>query len=114
MARVKKDNTSWKAGGVVHRDNRHDHSVDGSTGSAKKKNTKKWCKGVPGRHHIPTWRETRNSWRERSLQHLKRRRVMEVACDTCGKVFETDWGFLGRPKKGRDVLLAKWTKKLGG
>jgi hypothetical protein len=107
MARIKKDKTSWHAGGVIHRDNRHDHSVDGSTGSAKKKNTRKWCKGIPGRHHMPIWQESKYG-RLRRLHDL----VMEVACETCGKHFETDWGFLGRPKKGREVLMEKWRKKL--
>ena len=109
VARVKKDKTSWNAGGVIHRDNRHDHSVDGATGSAKKKNTRKWCKGILGRHHVPIWSVSKHGrWRNPQAP------VMEVVCENCSKCFETDWGFLGRPKKGREVLMEKWKKKLGG
>ena len=107
MARIKKDKTSWHAGGVIHRDNRHDKSVDGTVGFSKKKNTKKWCKGIVGRVHQLIWQESKYT---RKIS--RNQPVMEVACENCGKVFETDWGFFGRPKKGKDIMLEEWRRKL--
>lgn len=107
MARVSKDKDSWAAGGVLRRDFRQDKSVDGVSGAGRKKNTKKWCKGKEGRPHVPVWTEAKGNY-----SWAKEHPIMEVSCERCGKVFETDYGFFGRPKKGREALLAKWVAKL--
>lgn len=49
MARVRKDNKSWKASGIYKKD------FQAQPEEAKhnsKKNTRKWCKGVVGVKHI--------------------------------------------------------------
>jgi len=107
--RLKEDNTSWKSGGIKHRDNRHDKSVeDVPKHKAKKKNKKKWCKGKEGRKHVLIFQKSKyGSWRPQNNP------LMEVACGNCGKVLDVDWGFGGCPKKGREAMLEEWNKKLG-
>lgn len=52
MARVSRDDDSWKASGVKRRDERQDSSTpEVSRRKGKKKNTRRWCKGVEGRKH---------------------------------------------------------------
>lgn len=55
--RIKKDPESWHASGVKVRDARHDKSFDGPTkgGKRKKKNGRKWCRGIEGRLHTLEW-----------------------------------------------------------
>lgn len=80
MARLSEDDSSWKADGIKHRDNRHDHGSSEVSRKGKKKNTRKWCKGKVGREHeieVVSWR--------RSSKYLIER------CANCGKEF----GFQG-------------------
>lgn len=86
MARISDDDSSWKASGVQHRDFRHTHNGPEVSSRAKKKNTRKWCKGVVGREHTfnvgvaaPRWNRFRDG------------RPMWIVdkCSTCGK--ETKW-----------------------
>lgn len=51
MARVSRDDDSWKASGVKRRDERQDSSTPEVSRKGKKKNTRRWCKGVEGRKH---------------------------------------------------------------
>jgi len=111
--RLKKNSSNYHASSLKVKDARNDKSFDGATGGAKKKkNTKKWCLGIEGRHHVPIWTE---AVKLRGCSGILRTRppIMQVSCENCDKVFETDFGFWGRPKLGRDVLLEKWRKKLG-
>lgn len=53
--RIKKDDSSWRASGILVRDERWDKStpeVPKHKGN-KKKNTRKWCKGKVGIEHVP-------------------------------------------------------------
>ena len=50
MATLSEDDSSWKASGVRRRDFRHSHDGPEVSGP-KRKNTRKWCKGVVGREH---------------------------------------------------------------
>jgi len=110
--RIKKDKTSWRASSIITRDKRHDKSFDGSSGpiKKKKKNTKKWCKGIEGRQHNLVYREwiKAKSWKRGDS-------LMEVACENCDKSFDIDWPdriFDGKTK-GEEVMLSEWNKKLG-
>lgn len=54
-----------------------------------KKNTKKWCKGIPGRLHNYTWKVDPQfmgyPWsRDHSRRYIK-------SCDLCGK--HSEWGY---------------------
>lgn len=50
--KISSDDSSWRAGGIRHRDNRHDHGTsEVPRHRGKKKDTKKWCKGKVGREH---------------------------------------------------------------
>jgi len=108
VAKISKDKGSYRASGIIHRDNRHDKSVDGATGPArKKKNTKKWCKGVEGRKHVLEWKESNRALRQR-FPRLGIR--MEIVCSICYKVLKQDRDIWSEkwiddpPKKKRDLL----------
>lgn len=51
MAKLSGDDTSWKAEGLRRR-YREDLIPRPEHRGSRKKNTKKWCKGVVGREHI--------------------------------------------------------------
>lgn len=110
MAKISKDKGSYRASGILHRDNRHDKSVDGSTGPArKKKNTKKWCKGVEGRAHTLEWKESKWSLSFR-VRYPKLPIKMEIVCTTCYKILERDrdgWStkWIGNPPKKKQALM---------
>lgn len=110
--RLKEDKTSWRAGGIIKRDNNQDKSVDGPCKpKGKKKDTKTWCRGKVGKKHKLGWRVCKrfshHVWREKTP-------VMEMACETCDKQFDIDFGWWGRPKKNKEKLLADTIKKLYG
>lgn len=98
MARIKKDKDSWHASGIVVRDKKHDKSFDGHEGrrpnKKKKKNTKKWCKGIEGRKHILVWEVSK--W-ERGFCHRfnKPVRYKQAVCNICHKVIK---GWVGNQK----------------
>jgi hypothetical protein len=89
--RIKKDKQSWAAGGIIKRDANQDKSFDGSTGTPKKKNKKKWCKGQVGKKHDLEWRPSRfheQRWPDR-VNNTK-----EAVCKRCSKILRgwvTDW-----------------------
>ena len=85
MARISDDASSWKAGGVQHRDFRHTHNgPEVPTRKGGRKNTRRWCKGIVGREHTievgiaaPRWNLFRSGapiW-------------IVDKCTTCGKEF---------------------------
>ena len=56
-----------------------------------KKNTRKWCKGTPGRLHLYTWKLDNSfmgyTWnRDHSRRYIK-------SCDLCGKHSVKHYGF---------------------
>ena len=114
--RIKKDKTNYRASGIIHRDNRHDKSVDGSSRpAAKKKNTKKWCKGREGRCHTLEWKESKFSvgFRQRFPNVGVR---MEIVCSRCHKILEWDrepWPLKwvdSPPKKKQEIMEAAMSK----
>lgn len=51
--RISRDDTSWKAGGIRRRDFRADpEAVPDRPRRRARKDTRRWCRGVPGRDHI--------------------------------------------------------------
>jgi len=50
-----------------------------------KKDTKRWCKGVEGREHKPSWQPRNAAWAASQWRDFK--------CDACGKVLDTWWPF---------------------
>ena len=107
--RIKKDKTNRHASSIITRDKRHDKSFDGLSTPAKKKkkNTKKWCKGIEGRNHKLIYKECRTfSWRPNDPW-------MEIACENCGKFFLLITGYSNMSKDHKKRLLDKWNKKLG-
>lgn len=90
--RLSKDNTSWKAGGIIRRDIRNTKSGPEVEKLHGNKNTRKWCKGKIGVSHV-------NKWVKRSdLSECWNHR-----CQKCGKIFElwfkSEWFKRPRPKE---------------
>lgn len=73
MARLSRDDSSWKAHGLAkkYEDWEHDHK-QGSKGKNKKKNTKRWCRGKEGQEH---------DWKP----FEKHQRIAIHRCSRCGK-----------------------------
>lgn len=57
MAKVSHDKESWHASGVIARDKRATKSPQDErpVGRARKKDTRRWCKGKEGREHAIVW-----------------------------------------------------------
>lgn len=55
--KISHDKTSWHASGIMRRDERNTAGDEDelSAGKAKKKNTRRWCKGKEGREHQIVW-----------------------------------------------------------
>ncbi len=53
--RIKEDSNSWRAGGILKRDFKHDHSEPIARFHSNK-NTRKWCRGKVGVKHEVIWR----------------------------------------------------------
>ena len=108
--RLKEDSSSWKSNGIKHRDNRHDKSTEEVPRHRSKKDKKRWCGGRVGKKHEIAYREC-VKWNNRQWRR-RRPPIMELACVECNKVFDIDFGWFGRPKRGREALLEEWKKKL--
>jgi hypothetical protein len=55
------------------------------------KDTKRWCRGVPGREHVWLWRE----WRWSAYFYARNGKVdSEEYCKNCKKLGRRLWGFL--------------------
>lgn len=78
--RIKKDASSWRAGGVLARDARHEKTPSEIAPHRSKKNTRRWCKGHVGREHTPVWRNYKSYGHWRML-----------VCTTCGKQLDHDF-----------------------
>lgn len=48
-----------------------------------RKNTRRWCKGVPGREHTPVCKRAKHSW-------AVRMNWFQYTCTKCGKVL-AEW-----------------------
>lgn len=96
--RIKKDKTSWHAGGVIARDARHEKSPDNTAKHLSKKNTKRWCKGKVGREHQGEW------VRYYELKHdggrMGKCNWRIFVCKRCQKHLNRSypWGFVRNPK----------------
>lgn len=95
--RLSCDKDSWRAGGVICRDARHDKSQPSRPGRAskKKKDTKRWCRGKAGVEHRPRWRQCRKA-------HFYERLVF--ACEACGKELDHWWGTLLNDRRPKPVV----------
>lgn len=100
--RLAEDSSSWKSSGIRRRDFRHAGNGPEVTGQKRKrKNTRRWCKGVEGREHSPVIVRDkydhfgRGCYRDESelggvlvgavgRWHCHHERV----CENCGKVLE--------------------------
>ena len=51
MATLKKDSSSWKARGIIKRDNQQDKSLEIIGGPVRKKHNKQICKRSPNKEH---------------------------------------------------------------
>jgi len=108
--RLKEERSNWNASSVVRRNVRHDKSTQEVPRHRAKKDKKKWCGGRVGKKHKVVYRE----YKKYSGHSFMKNRPpwMEIACEECGKHFASDFGFFGRPKKGREKMLEEWRKKL--
>lgn len=95
--RLAEDNTSWKASSIQRRDFRRTADGPEVTDNRKKrrKNTRRWCKGVEGREHKPALRLTNMAqiWlsRGRTVCAQSSHRSWcdhERYCTECGKIID--------------------------
>lgn len=87
----KKDEDSWRYGGIKRRDFRSGHDEpEVPRHKGTKKNTKKWCKGKKGVEHVPVLREKtyRNGKGEERVMY----RYNE--CEKCRKRLSYEWNRL--------------------
>jgi len=73
--RLKEDNRSWRAGGIIKRDYRHDHSDDLRYYHIHK-STRKWCKGVKGQKH---------NYEKKIKEFIGNYQIDIEKCSRCGK-----------------------------
>jgi hypothetical protein len=73
--RLKEDDKSYRAGGVIKRDYRHDHS-EGILYFHRHKSTRKWCKGIKGKKH---------NYEKKVKQFLGSYQINIEKCSNCGK-----------------------------
>lgn len=88
----KKDEDSWRYGGIKRRDFRNakdDPEVPRHKGT--KKNTKKWCKGKRGVEHIPVRRT-----KYYMLRGERKPMYRFTECVNCGKRLAYEWNIGGR------------------
>ncbi len=83
MARVSKDDTSWKAGNVKRRDKRSVISGPEVVKHQSSKDTRRWCRGKKGVPHTPEWKN-KNSFSGKLLWRIK-------TCAKCGKKLGYDF-----------------------
>lgn len=84
----KKDEDSWRYGGIKRRDFRSAHDEPEVPRHKGKKNTKKWCKGKRGVEHVPVLREkTYKSNRDGQIRVMYRYNE----CEKCGKHLSYQW-----------------------
>ena len=77
---------NWRLGAAEVRDARHVHNGPEVVGGpAKRKDTKRWCKGKVGREHVLQVRDATELGKHRFSQSLVR------FCTKCGKEVDTYW-----------------------
>ena len=84
--RIRKDQTTYRASGILRRDARHQKPDDHHRPVAGRKNTKRWCRGHVGREHQPkcvSYREVKRSMVGFSSDFAKRWKLL--ICTVCGK-----------------------------
>lgn len=82
----KKDEDSWRYGGIKRRDFRSGHDEpEVPRHKGAKKNTKKWCKGKEGVEHIPVGK---TKW------YGDRFGYSYNECEKCGKRLSYEWNRL--------------------
>lgn len=80
--RLKEVSNNWRASGVIHKDNRHDHS-DGVQHLKNRRDKRKWCRGKRGvEHQIVRYIE--KGFKELGWLCPDR---MYGKCINCGRVF---------------------------
>ena len=109
--RLKKDKNSWSAGGVIHKNNRHDKSTQEIGKRKSKKDTRRWCRGKEGVRHDLVWRDAKKLQAYSDI--TRTRNSMELACTICSKLFEIDHFFRSR-KLDHEEELKKLKEKLYG
>jgi hypothetical protein len=70
---------------LQRREERHVKDEVRERPKAKRKDTKKWCKGIDGRAHAPIWQPGKSHYPPFKTTHL------DFTCDACGKVLATYW-----------------------
>jgi hypothetical protein len=89
MAKISHDDSSWHASGVIKRDAQHtkdpeeDARMPGKK-PARKKDTKRWCKGKEGRDHEIVWVAWETVYHYRSWTKIVTNRLVG-RCKTCYK-----------------------------
>ena len=98
--RIRKDKDSWKAGGVLTRDARHDKSTREEPAPRRKprSNRRQWCRGRVGVAHEPRW--INDPRRNQAVYPEGGPMVFE--CQACCKQLDYWWGF--SPKTKRPVI----------
>lgn len=85
--------SEWKASATIRKNSRSD-PLEGPSVGPRRKNTKKWCRGIEGRpHDVSGWKVNRHeAWRlNRGRQGVPCDVSAERVCRECGKVIETSW-----------------------
>lgn len=74
--RLKEDSNSWRAGGVIRRDARHDKGTGEVPCHRRmyRPSRTRWCRGKTGQEHRPVWVHPKN-WAA----------CLVYTCQSCGK-----------------------------
>ncbi len=83
---------NWKKTAADRRDTRATKTEATSPGKGRKKDTKRWCKGVSGREHVTATKEERFDLLNGKCLYLG----MKLYCTVCGK--DIAW-WSGRSRK---------------
>lgn len=90
----KKDEYSWRYGGIKRRDFRHTNDgPEVPRHKGTKKSTKKWCKGKKGVEHIPI-----RKIKYYTIRGERKEAYRFTECEKCGKRLGYEWnrgGLLG-------------------
>lgn len=109
MARISKDSTSWRAYGLAKRNEDWENNPKRQPVKAKKKNTKRWCKGKVGvEHNFESTLVVQTNPKCFTGVFCGHWFHYQNACTGCGK---EDWGRderKGIDRERQEELAAKW------
>ncbi len=81
--RLKEDNSSWRAGGIIKRDAQHGGPVQERSVQPKHKDKVRWCKGRVGIEH--QWLRQIPETGMFSRRHPGQTKITMEVCQKCGK-----------------------------